>query len=118
MSLEHKQHRAPSVRCPDVGEKGSRITYASSRSLWLEKQQQRKQNTRPLICMLLNNNLVPTVICLVLQKLPTHAHVNEVVRSVPVLLSSYVIVQSSFKVLQRKQQSKKNSTNNYLTAFK
>ena len=33
MSFEHKKHCPPRVKCPVVGEKGSRITYASSKSL-------------------------------------------------------------------------------------
>ena len=33
MSFEHKQHCPPRVKCPVVGEKGSWITYASSKSL-------------------------------------------------------------------------------------
>ena len=36
MSAEHKQHCPPRVKCPEVGEKGSRITYASSRNLQLK----------------------------------------------------------------------------------
>ena len=44
MSLEHKQHRPPSVKCPAVGEKGSRITNASSRSLKLERKTKNWQN--------------------------------------------------------------------------
>lgn len=38
MSVEHKQHCPPRTKCPEFGEKGSRRTYASSKSLGFEKK--------------------------------------------------------------------------------
>ena len=45
MSVEHKQHCPPRTKCPEFGEKGSRRTYASSKSLEFKKKNHAMQFT-------------------------------------------------------------------------